>query len=302
MKIPAAKLLFPVLSFFFVLIIWHSGIFCIHATGTTQTIKIDDSANWAKIWKRKGNVALEDHEDLHKASGFNQLSLQQWRALVSTAMNADHLSLSRFHEGDHIVDFGCGAGAFLQALGEAVKNVRVPALVGGPSDLQLYGIDFSPSLVNVAKKRVGHDEPGHFFNGDVTDVSFLANEEFDHSVSWSVLFYLNDLNDALRAVSEMVRVTKVGGSIIIAEVSDAGREAEAKSLRGASDYYQNKQKKNINGSAPRHLYYPKSFFRENLPKMGVRVDVIIDERDMTPPLDFYEPSQYRYTVFATKLK
>jgi hypothetical protein len=36
--------------------------------------------------------------------------------------------------------------------------------------------------------------------------------------------------------------------------------------------------------------------------LGVRVDAIIDESDMKPSLSFYEPSQYRFTVFATKIE
>jgi ubiquinone/menaquinone biosynthesis C-methylase UbiE len=259
-----------------------------------------NSSNWLKIWEKKGTSALKDTEPLHYASGFNQIKLDQWRKLVATVINANKGSLKRFKKGDHIVDFGCGAGAFLEALGAATKTDRLVKLANGLNDLNVYGIDYSETLLRVARKRVVNGAPGHFFNSDIKNVKFLLDGSFDHSISWSVFFYLSSLEDAISVLREMVRVIKINGSIIIADVSSKEKEDLARTLRGASAYYTKMQQKR--GATPGHLYYPKEFFLETLPKLGVRVDAIIDESDMKPSLSFYEPSQYRFTVFATKVE
>ena len=245
----------------------------------------DRSHDWQSIWKRKGKTALAKREPLHWASGFNMMDLAQWRGLISTIFATDPGRLDRFKNGQSVVDFGCGAGAFLEALNVAT----------GHEGLELFGVDYSPSLVDVARERVGKGRSGHFFVGDISRLGFFPTGEFDHAVSWSVLYYLNSHADALRAVAEMARVTKLGGSVVIADVSDKSRERIAAKLRGASKYYQRK------GGTPSHLYFPKSFFRERAEELGLRIDAIVDEFNLVDKLPFYQPAKYRYTVFATKV-
>lgn len=258
----------------------RSGVKC-KGTGA-DTLSHDRSHDWQAIWKRKGATALSNHEPLHVASGFDMLDLAQWRGLISTVFAADPGRLDRFKEGHAVIDFGCGAGAFLEALNVAT----------GHKGLELFGVDYSPSLVEVARERVGKGRSGHFFIGDISRMGFFPTAEFDHAVSWSVLFYLESEADALRAVAEMARVTKPGGSVVIADVSDKSKEDMSAKLRKASKYYQRK------GGTPSHLYLFKSFFREHAEELGLRIDAIVDELNM---LSFYQPAQYRYTVFATRV-
>ena len=190
-----------------------------------------------------------------------------------------------------MIDFGCGAGAFLQSLG----------LLEG--SLQLFGVDYSGPLVEVARHRVAQDASGHFWRGDVRDVGFLPSQEFDHAVSFSVFFYLDSLEDVLAAWAEMARVTRVGGSVVVAEVSDKDMEQRAKQLRNSENDYEKKKKEGqkSSGIIPEHLYIPKSLFLSNARKFGLQIDAILDEREMSPDLSFYGPSNYRYTVYATKV-
>ena len=166
------------------------------------------------------------------------------------------------------MDFGCGAGAFLKSLGKIIPGIHV------------YGIDYSAPLVALARKHVTKNTSGHFWRGDVRDVSFISEEEFDHAISFSVFQYLNSLNDVLRTWSEMARVTKVGGSVIIADVSDKSLESVyLAKLRGNSDYEKKKLKDNKSSdTTPEHLFISKSFFLENAASLGVRVDKIMDEK------------------------
>ena len=80
-------------------------------------------------------------------------------------------------------------------------------------------------------------------------------------------------------------------------------EEEAKELRNGKSEYEKKKKEGQKaaGGTPDHLYIAKSLFLDNAEKFGLRIDKILDERDMTPDLSYYGPAAYRYTVYATKV-
>ena len=87
------------------------------------------SANteWLAIWETKGSIG--EDEPLHHASGFNGINLDQMNILISTIIKSE--GRERFKPNNSVIDFGCGAGAFLQSL----------RLLHG--SLRLYGIDYS---------------------------------------------------------------------------------------------------------------------------------------------------------------
>ena len=254
----------------------------------TSHLASSSNKEWLAIWETKG-VSIGDDEPLHHANGFNGIDLDQWNTLITTIIKSE--GRERFQPNDTVIDFGCGAGAFLQTL----------ALL--QSSLSLFGLDYSAPLVDLARHRVGNDQPGHFWRADIRNVGFLPSEEFDHAVSFSVFFYLDSLADVLAAWGEMARVTKVNGSVIVAEVSDKAMEEEAEELRNGKSEYEKKKKEGQKaaGGTPDHLYIAKSLFLDNAEKFGLRIDKILDERAMTPDLSYYGPAAYRYTVYATKV-
>ena len=247
------------------------------------------SLRWQHIWKLKG-VKIGDGELLHHANGFNAISLKEWDTLIATIITSG--GAKRIQAGESVIDFGCGAGAFLRSL----------SLI--TADLHLYGIDYSAPLVALARQHVANSTAGHFWRGDVRDVGFIPEEEFDIAVSFSVFQYLSTFSDVLDAWSEMARVTKVKGSVIVADVSDKSLESDYLAhLRGNSEYEKKKlANRKSDAKTPPHFFIPKSLFLENAANFGLRVDAILDERKMETNLSFYEPSAYRYTVYATKIK
>ena len=247
------------------------------------------SLRWQHIWKLKG-IKIGDRELLHHANGYNAINLKEWDTLISTIITSG--GAGRIQAGDSVIDFGCGAGAFLRSLSLVRK------------DLQLFGIDYSAPLVALARQHVANNTPGHFWRGDVRDVGFIPEEEFNNAVSFSVFQYLNTFSDVLDAWSEMARVTKVKGSVIVADVSDKSLESDYLAhLRGNSEYEKKKlANRKSDAETPPHFFIPKSLFLENAAAFGLRVDAILDERQMETNLAFYEPSAYRYTVYATKIK
>lgn len=94
-----------------------------------------------------------------------------------------------------ILDAGCGEGHFLERLRkEGQKSV--------------YGIDLSEKRVLEARKRAPH---ATVKRGDVTKIPF-SNGFFDTVVCMDVLEHLDE---PWKATSELMRVTKKGGRVIV---------------------------------------------------------------------------------------
>jgi ubiquinone/menaquinone biosynthesis C-methylase UbiE len=96
--------------------------------------------------------------------------------------------------GQHALDVGCGSGALLEALAEALGADNVS------------GIDPSESFVDFARARV----PGaRIVVGSAESIPF-DDEEFDATLSQLVVNFLTHPEQGLR---EMARVTRPGGVV-----------------------------------------------------------------------------------------
>ena len=86
--------------------------------------------------------------------------------------------------------------------------------------------------------------------------------------------------------------------------TSAHREGKAIRLRSSRSEYEKRKKEGQKSSdaTPSHLYIPKTLFLENSDKLGLHIEAVINEDEMRPKLSLYEPSAYRYTVYATKSK
>ena len=52
------------------------------------------------------------------------------------------------------------------------------------------------------------------------NLSFIPDASFDHAVSFAVMMYISDASMACRIASELVRIVKPGGKILIAQAND----------------------------------------------------------------------------------
>jgi SAM-dependent methyltransferase len=111
-------------------------------------------------------------------------------------------------DGDHVVDVGCGTGALAEAL-----------LAVAPSS-HLIGIDRSEAYIVEARRRA-RSGTARFDVGDAQRLP-LADASVDRALS---VLALNFVPDPARAASEMVRVTRRGGTVCAA-VWDYGRGME----------------------------------------------------------------------------
>jgi len=97
---------------------------------------------------------------------------------------------------ERVLDVGCGTGSLSYALAE---NPRIGAV---------HGIDFASAYIEHAT-RANRESRVDFRVGDACDLPF-ADGWFDHSLSLLVLQFIPD---PIRAVREMRRVTRSGGTV-----------------------------------------------------------------------------------------
>jgi ubiquinone/menaquinone biosynthesis C-methylase UbiE len=96
------------------------------------------------------------------------------------------------------LEFGCGAGDLLIAAHDM--------------GLSFFGIDVSEVRRSEFERRPGNAKAKDFFRLYEGDVLPFRSEYFGSLYSWFVLEHIPDLNTSLR---ELVRVTKVGGTMYL---------------------------------------------------------------------------------------
>jgi ubiquinone/menaquinone biosynthesis C-methylase UbiE len=136
------------------------------------------------------------------------------------------LEMLRPEQGEKILDAGCGTGVF------SLDLVAAGA--------QIVGLELSlPMLLRAGRKLEGH--LFHMVRGDMTKLPFVE-DEFDKAVSVTAIEFVED---GKTAISELFRVTKPGGCVVVA------------TLNSLSPWAARRKKKTKN----RHSLFEHAFFR-----------------------------------------
>lgn len=106
---------------------------------------------------------------------------------------------------DCVLDVGCGTGSLTSTLARN-PDIRV-----------VHGIDFSAAYIEYAKRENGGSRI-QFQVGDACALPF-GDKEFDHTLSMLVLQFIPEPE---RAISEMRRVTRSGGTVAAATWDSRG--------------------------------------------------------------------------------
>lgn len=134
------------------------------------------------------------------AAAYERL-MGRWSPLLAEAL----IAFAGLTAGDRLLDVGCGTGSLALTLARR------------PEPRLILGVDIARRFIDYASGR--SDDPRLEFRvGDATSLA-LADAAFDRSFS---LLALNFTADPARAIAEMRRVTRPGGTVAAAVWDFAG--------------------------------------------------------------------------------
>lgn len=117
-----------------------------------------------------------------------------------------HFIKSNLPPNGIILDNGAGPGKYSMELAKLGYNVTLS--------------DLTPRLVNLAKDKATElGLANHFLDflvRDARDLSGLQSNQFDASLMLGPLYHLQNEEDRVKAVEELRRVTKIGGTVFVA--------------------------------------------------------------------------------------
>jgi SAM-dependent methyltransferase len=198
-------------------------------------------SDWKAIWtNRAGKVqksGTSPLDDLLALNGFDggagSVHADDWLAFVSSIVDECEIK-----KGDSVLELGCGAGAFLYAL---------QAVVG---ELEIFGIDYSPALLEVAQITI---PDGVFTEADLR--SYEIYGVYDIVVCHSVLQYLDEETVA-RLLTECL--AKSRKTVAILDIPDRASRYESESAREA-EFDEGEYVRKYSGL--NHTYFDKAFFK-----------------------------------------
>ncbi|MCK5329912.1 MAG: class I SAM-dependent methyltransferase [Candidatus Marinimicrobia bacterium] len=122
------------------------------------------------------------------------------------AIRKDIISLLHFEHGDTVLDVGCGTGDLA---------LEIQGIISDKG--KMYGIDASPKMIGVAKRKADRISAGTSFQvGLIEDIAFPDNN-FDVVLNSLVMHHLPD-DLKLAGLSEIYRVLKPSGRILIVDI------------------------------------------------------------------------------------
>jgi ubiquinone/menaquinone biosynthesis C-methylase UbiE len=108
----------------------------------------------------------------------------------------------RIRTGAEVLSVGCGPGVIIREVCALDHSIRAT------------GLDISEARLQEAKQRNRENARAHFIRGDAQAMDFAANR-FDLVYSRMLLEYVKDKE---RAVREMARVCKRGGTVLLQDL------------------------------------------------------------------------------------
>jgi ubiquinone/menaquinone biosynthesis C-methylase UbiE len=115
------------------------------------------------------------------------------------------VELAGVKPGDQVLDVACGSG-----------NLTLTAQHRAGPNGKAYGIDASPEMIEVAKRKASRAGSGVVFQVGLAEKLDFPDAAFDVVISRLAIHHLPD-DLKRRAFAEMLRVLKTGGRVLIAD-------------------------------------------------------------------------------------
>lgn len=148
--------------------------------------------NLKEYWEKRANASLKSVGQRTYSEEFNKFDIEM---LFDTLLR----EFGRFPQNKQVLDVGCGIGRILKFHANFSNNI--------------FGVDFSKNMLNICKNNVSSAK---LVNGDACNLPF-KDECFDVVSAFVVLQHIIDDKKRQTAISEMIRVIKPNGMIIINE-------------------------------------------------------------------------------------
>lgn len=159
-----------------------------------RMVRVSSAGSRASLDKRPDEVASMFDEVAPRYDVVNDLlslgQTRRWRRVVVDAVAAK--------PGQRVLDLAAGTGTSAEPYADA--------------GIDVVACDFSLGMLKVGKRRRPDID---FIAGDATNLPF-ADNSFD---AVTISFGLRNVNEPHKALAEMLRVTKPGGRLVIAEFS-----------------------------------------------------------------------------------
>jgi demethylmenaquinone methyltransferase/2-methoxy-6-polyprenyl-1,4-benzoquinol methylase len=124
-----------------------------------------------------------------------------WRRFAAQLLLHDQTA------GGDVLDVCCGTGDLALAFVKRQRKIK--------AERTNYGIDFSPEMIEIAKRKTKDYSALYFSVGDALDLPF---EDCRFAIV-AVAFGLRNVCDTQRGLAEMVRVCKSGGTVAVLDFS-----------------------------------------------------------------------------------
>ena len=231
---------------------------------------------WQALWSQRGQRELGraasalrnamDADGFDSGPGF--LDEETYRLWASHAM-----ALLRLEVDHDVLDCGSGAGAMSMLL-----TLRARSCVS---------VDYAWPLLRLGMRLGTLSRP---VVGEAAALPF-ADNAFDRVICTSVAQYFPDLPYAIRVVSEMLRVSRSHGRILIMDIPDATYKLAALAER------QDVSGHTYSKLTMEHMYYRRESFRDLENHLSCNITIV--DHDLST--DLYGNAAYRFHVVLEKL-
>ncbi|WP_269615883.1 class I SAM-dependent methyltransferase [Prochlorococcus marinus] len=238
---------------------------------------MQNKKNWKDIWSKKAIKSDKEIKlsDLIKLNGFDtgvgSYSEKNWMMMVE-----DCIKKIKVENESCIFEIGCGSGAFLYAASKLKK-------------IQCQGIDYSESLIEIAKKVIPN---GKFQVLEAIDTE-IKEESIDAVISHSVFQYFPNLNYAFKVIQKIIPSIKKGGSICLMDLNDVEKKEiyhKDRSLNYESSLQYEEAFKGLD-----HLFFSKRKLEDYLRKLGLN-----EISTFKHAYKNYGNSKYRFNIIGRK--
>jgi ubiquinone/menaquinone biosynthesis C-methylase UbiE len=233
--------------------------------------------NWLKIWSKtpKKNETKDVLSFLIKTNGFDSpfgfYSSNDW-----INMTNDLIKKLNIGSETNVFEIGCGSGALLYSL-NLISNCKVD------------GLDFSPSLVKLARKYLPSSE---IYQSEA--LTFVEKfDSYDVVLSHSVFQYFPNHKYAYDVMTNSYMMLKKGGFFCVMDINDASTYDLYHSERAA--FYKNPDEYFEKYKNLEHLFFDKTILKNELKKAGFKNITFF--RNLSR---YYINSKYRFNFIAQK--